>query len=87
MFLRQANKTGKGSTAGAKALPAGSDRINLSAQAAEMQKAKEMCKSVPELRPERVEEIKAALAAGEYRVAAADVAEMIIGRSIADKLK
>lgn len=52
-----------------------------------MQKVKDLIKAVPDVRRERVEGIKAALAAGEYQVSPAEVAVMMIGRSIADNLK
>ena len=86
-FLRQVNMADKNCAADTKALPAQGDKVNLSPKAAEMQKVKELVKSIPDVRPEWVEQIKAAYAAGEYRIDAADIAEMIIGRSIADKLK
>ncbi|MGI5838045.1 MAG: flagellar biosynthesis anti-sigma factor FlgM [bacterium] len=85
-FLCQVNKTEKGATGG-KAACSGGDRVDLSPQAAEMQKVKDLIKAVPDVRRERVEGIKAALAAGEYQVSPAEVAVMMIGRSIADNLK
>lgn len=87
LFLNQVNKPEKTLPSDAKTAPPASDKVNLSPQAAEMQKVKDIVKATPDVRPERVEQVKTALAAGEYQVSAEDVAEMIIGRSIADKLK
>ncbi len=62
------------------------DRAEFSREAATFQKAREAAKKAPEIREDRVREIKEALARGEYSVSARDVAEKMLGRSIVDRL-
>lgn len=47
----------------------------------------EMIASLPEVRPERLAEIAASLRSGEYDPTAVEIAEKLLGRALADRLK
>jgi len=66
----------------------GKDEVTLSSRAAEVSRVRNyLIKEVPDVRSERVQEISQALERGEYRVSSADVADKMIGRLLADRLK
>ena len=66
----------------------GKDEVAFSSRASEVSRIRNLLlKDVPDVRTERVEEIAAALAKGEYRIAPSDVAEKMVGRLLADRLK
>jgi negative regulator of flagellin synthesis FlgM len=50
----------------------------ISPDPAEVQRFKEMAKGIPDVRQEKVDEIKRKVEAGEYKVDAADVASKMI---------
>ncbi len=53
-------------------------------------KTAELCEliaSLPEVRPERLAEVAASLASGKYDPTAVEIAEKLLGRALADKLK
>ncbi len=54
------------------------DRIELSSQAEKIKKMVEMTKDLPEIRKEKVEEIKAQIAENKYDVSAKDLAEKML---------
>lgn len=54
------------------------DTVELSNDVQRYAKAAEALPKVPEIRTERVEELKAAIKAGEYNVKASDVAEKML---------
>jgi len=86
-FVRQV-KNGTHKPAAGKPTPDPAvDRVNLSPAAEELQAVKKNVLSLPDIRIEKVESIKAAIEAGEYRVSAGEIAEKMLGRSIDDKLK
>lgn len=71
---------------GAKAECKDVDRAEFSQDAALLQKARDAAKELPDIREDRVREIKDAIARGEYAVSAGDVAEKMAGRSLVDDL-
>lgn len=67
------------------AVAAGSDNVSLSAKARELQEAREALDAAPEVRKEKVEEIKGRVEAGTYNVKAEAIADAIIKASLLDK--
>ena len=65
----------------------GRDQVTLSSRATEVSMIRSHLKDVPEVRAERVKEISEALERGDYRVNAEDVADKMVGRLLADRLK
>ena len=66
------------SQSGAEAQAAATDRVELSGRSREMAKAHEAVAAAPEVRKQKVEEIKASVANGEYEVDADQVAQKMI---------
>lgn len=62
------------------------DRADLSQEALDIQKLREVVLKTPEVREERVREIKEALEKGEYHVSVDQVAEKMLGRFLVDHL-
>ncbi|AFV10803.1 flagellar biosynthesis anti-sigma factor FlgM [Thermacetogenium phaeum DSM 12270] len=62
----------------------GLDRAELSPQALDYRKIKEAVLAAPEIREDRVREIRDALAKGDYRVAPEDVAARMLERPAGD---
>lgn len=56
----------------------GGDTVNLSGNAERVARISEALQSIPDIRMERVEEIKKQVAAGEYNVSARAVAEKML---------
>jgi negative regulator of flagellin synthesis FlgM len=69
---------------GAEAGQSDSDRIELSVRSREIQHLDGMIRSTPDVRADRVEQIKSALQAGTYNVKAEMIADKIIGGNIID---
>jgi negative regulator of flagellin synthesis FlgM len=67
-----------GSRSGAEAQAAASDRVELSGRSREMAKAHEAVAAAPEVRQQKVEELKASIANGQYEVDADQVAQKMI---------
>ncbi len=86
-FVRQVDNRTRPPQAEAAPTRAETDRVSLSAEAEEMQAIQKAVLALPDIRPDKVEPIRAAIESGEYRVSADQVAAQIIGRSIADKLE
>ncbi|MGE5484583.1 MAG: flagellar biosynthesis anti-sigma factor FlgM [Ignavibacteriales bacterium] len=63
------------------------DELSISPQASEVRKLKEVIAAMPDERADKVEAISKRIAEGTYEVKAADIAEMMLRRSIADRLK
>lgn len=47
----------------------------------------ELIASLPEVRPERLAEVAASLASGKYDPTSVEIAEKLLGRALADRLK
>lgn len=63
-----------------------SDRAELSQEALVYRKAREAALNAPDIREERVRQIKEAIANGEYNVSSEDIAEKMLGRFYVDYL-
>jgi negative regulator of flagellin synthesis FlgM len=66
------------SRSGTEAQAASSDRVELSGRSREMAKAHEAVAAAPDVRQQKVEEIKASIANGQYEVDADQVAQKMI---------
>lgn len=66
--------------------PVKEDQVVISQRAREMNLAREAATRAPEVREEKVEEIKNSLATGTYNVSGEEIAEKILGRALVDKL-
>ncbi len=64
---------------------AGSDNVRLSAKARELQEARKAVEATPELRKEKVEELKDRIASGSYNVKGEEIADAIIKATLVDK--
>jgi negative regulator of flagellin synthesis FlgM len=63
------------------------DEVVLSPKAQEFSQLLQKLKSMPEVREEKVAELTARIEAGEYAVDAKDIAEKMLGRTLADRLR
>lgn len=81
-------KSGKGSrqTAGTSASKR-SDAVVLSSEAQDLQQKISTIKALPEVRADRVNELSLKVESGQYQVDASNIADQMIGRALADKLK
>lgn len=64
--------------------PARQDKLELSPQAQEMQAVRQKINSIPDVRKDRVDELKSQIKNGTYQVPSQDVAEKMLNRSLAD---
>lgn len=64
----------------------GQDQVELSPEAREIKAAQQALAQTPEVRTDKVEELKGRIASGTYEVRGEEVAEKIIARSIVDRL-
>jgi len=81
------NKTAKSAKAPKTGPVQQKDEVVLSSKAQEFSQIYQAIKAMPEVREERVKELADKINAGNYRVDAKDVAEKMIGRIMADRLK
>lgn len=63
----------------------GRDRVELSAEAVAVQRLVAMARDLPEVRAERVAELRERIARGDYRVDPEAVAERLLYRLLADR--
>jgi negative regulator of flagellin synthesis FlgM len=63
------------------------DKVIVSDQAREVRKVKEAVAKLPEVRQERVEELKKQVAEGTYKPKAEDIAEKLLGRILGDRVR
>ena len=80
-------RTGKGPRAAGRSGEDRSDAVQLSAEAQELQQAVSAIKAMPGVREDRVQELTPLVESGQYKVDAAKIAEQMIGRILADRLK
>jgi negative regulator of flagellin synthesis FlgM len=66
--------------------PARQDKLELSPQAQEMQAVRQKIASLPDVRSDRVEQVKDQIKNGSYQVDSSAVAEKMLQRSLADGL-
>jgi len=81
------NKITKNTKSESAAAPGKKDEVILSTQAQEFGQIYQALKAMPEVREEKVKEIADRIASGEYSVDAKDVAEKMLGRLMADRLR
>lgn len=62
------------------------DRVEISSDAAVLAKGMETIKSTPDVRADKVAELKKAIQAGTYKMDAAKIAEKMIGSSIEESI-
>lgn len=77
---READAAGSSGTAstGAESLDAAASKINLSSRAQQMQKAKELALSAPDVNEARVAQLQKMIDEGSYRVDAEAVADRLV---------
>jgi negative regulator of flagellin synthesis FlgM len=63
------------------------DDINLSFSQADLSKVRELVKKLPDVRLDKVESIAREIEAGTYKVDSMQVADKMMGRLLADRLK
>ena len=80
-------KTGKGVRESGKSGSKGSDAVVLSSEAQELQQAVSAIKAMSGVREDRVQELTPLVESGQYKVEAAKIADQMIGRVLADRLK
>ncbi len=59
-------------------------RVDISDKAQEVQRITQLIKSLPEVREDRVQALKAQIENGTYHVSGEDIADLIIRRALAD---
>lgn len=62
------------------------EKVTLSERAREIQQVRQAVEALPDVREEKVDELKERIASGEYRVDGEKVAEKMIGESLLDIL-
>lgn len=62
----------------------GEDKVDLSAEGKEIQALRQKIAQLPEVREEKVAQLRAALQAGTYKVSAREIAEKMVDRSLTD---
>lgn len=80
-------KSGKSASAAAKSGTKLNDEVVLSSEAQELQQAVSAIKAMPGVREDRVQELTPLVESGQYKVDAAKIADQMIGRVLADRLK
>lgn len=73
---------GKGAKRSDPSSASAGDKVNISGRAKEIQEMSRLISSFPEIRAERVEEIKNALASGKYHIQPEKIAEKMIRASL-----
>ncbi len=58
------------------------DRVDISADAKDIENAREFAKDLPDVRMDRIAEIKEQVAAGTYRVDSRDIAERVLQQAV-----
>jgi negative regulator of flagellin synthesis FlgM len=84
--VRQQQKTADAAQPGGQPAQESGDKVNLSSQAREVQKASEMLKSMPDVRTDKVEKVKMEVEKGTYKVVGAQVATDMLKESFENNL-
>ena len=66
--------------------PSDSDRLELSVRSLEISHLDELIRSTPDIREERVEQVRREIESGTYNVKAEKIAEKIIGGNLLDEV-
>jgi negative regulator of flagellin synthesis FlgM len=69
------------------AVPVPQERIDLSGKAREVLQLQKAVAEAPEIREDRVNELKARIESGTYRVSAGDIAAKMVGDSLVDLIR
>ena len=80
-------KSGKGVRASETSSSGQSDEVVLSSEAQELQQAVSSIKAMSGVREDKVAELSALVDSGQYKVDAAKIADQMLGRALADRLK
>lgn len=83
--LSQAESAEPVGAPGAPRQAAGRDRVEISAEAAAVQRLVAMARQLPDVRADRVAEIRERIASGTYQVDPEQVAERLLYRLLADR--
>jgi negative regulator of flagellin synthesis FlgM len=87
-YVNQTNQAEKNTTAqGVKNPEASGDKVELSALSREMQKINDVLEMTPDVRAERVSELKAAIQEGRYNIDSEAVADKMIRETLLDFTK
>ncbi len=71
---------------GSTPVPETTDKVQISDRSREIARAQEAVKSAPDVRADKVAELKAKIASGTYNVNASQVADAILKSSLTDKI-
>lgn len=82
---RTPNGNGSGNGTNGHAAPAAS--VEISPRAQEIARVRAEVQAAPEVREDLVESIRARLEAGEYRVSSEDIADLMLRRAYADRVR
>ena len=80
-------KSGKSTREAGKSGAKINDEVVLSSEAQELQQNVSAIKALPDVRADRVAELTPLVESGQYKVDAAKIADQMIGRVLADRLK
>ena len=80
-------KVGKSSRPASTSQVQRQDEVVLSAQAQEFSQILQALKNMPEVREDKVKELADRIAAGNYHVDAKEIADKMLGRIVADRLR
>jgi len=80
-------RVGKTKREAGKTASQGSDAVVLSPEAQDLQQKISAIKALPDVRADRVNELSLKYESGEYQIDASKIADQMIGRALADKLK
>lgn len=80
-------KTGKSARSSETGGARQNDEVVLSSEAQELQQTVSAIKALPGVREDRVAELTSLVESGQYKVDAAKIADQMLGRALADKLK
>jgi negative regulator of flagellin synthesis FlgM len=87
-YINQANSAEKPALSqGTKNGPPPTDKVELSPQSKEMGKINELLQTVPDIRTDRVLELKKLIQDGQYKIDSEQVAEKMLNESFLDLVK
>lgn len=83
----KAGRPGTGNLQGERAADATADALHISVSPQDVAAVKDVLKTAPDVREDRVREVSRKLREGTYHVPAEEVAEKLLGRLMADRLR
>lgn len=87
MRVYKAQRAYKTESVGAQNAPDRKDGVQLSFESSDIEKVKQVVANLPDIRDDLVAPISAKVSSGEYRVDPKEVADKILGRLIADRIR